>query len=89
MAPPNEPPSSPDAPLYVQIRVGGQLAPDWADWFGDVTITIQAGDGETLLQLALTDQAALFAVLRKVRDLGLPLLAVNRIDPPGPTDVSS
>jgi hypothetical protein len=67
---------------HYQIRVGGQLDPQWADWFGDMTIVYEAYD-ETVLTGPLTDQAALFGILTRVRDLGLTLLAVNRTDSRG------
>ena len=63
--------------LY-QIRVKGELAPGWADWFEGMVITPLAG-GDTLLTGEVVDQAALHGLLKKVRDLGLPLLAVNQL----------
>lgn len=64
------------APMIYQIRIKGQLGQWWADWFGDVTIAL-AGDDDTLLTCSVIDQAALYGLLTKVRDLGMPLLAVN------------
>ena len=64
-----------------QIRVKGCLGPQWASWFEGMDIAPDAG-GDTLLTGALPDQAALYGVLKKVRDLGLPLLALNRLEPP-------
>lgn len=58
-----------------QIRIRGRLGPEWEDWFEGLTVTNEA-QGDTLLTGPLTDQAALYGVLRKVRDLGMPLLAV-------------
>ena len=72
---------------HYQIRVGGQLDPQWADWFGDMTIVYEAPD-ETVLTGLVTDQAALFGILTRVRDLGLTLLAVNRIDSRGSDHVN-
>ena len=69
-----------DEPRTYEIRLKGHLDDKWADWFEGLTIT-RADNGETLLRGSVTDQAALHGVLRKVRDLGLPLLAVNRVDP--------
>ena len=63
-----------------EIRLKGHLDDKWADWFDGLTIT-RADNGETLLRGAVVDQAALHGVLRKVRDLGLPLVSVNQIDP--------
>ena len=67
-------------PGLYEIRLKGHLDAKWADWFDGLTIT-RADNGETLLSGPLVDQAALHGVLRKVRDLGLPLVSVNRIDP--------
>ena len=63
-----------------EIRLKGHLHDRWADWFEGLTIT-RADNGETLLRGPVVDQAALHGVLRKVRDLGLPLLSVNQVDP--------
>ena len=65
--------------LY-QIKIGGQLGEQWQDWFAQMTLT-PLESGETLLTGHLVDQAALHGLLRKIRDLGLPLLAVNRLRP--------
>jgi hypothetical protein len=60
-----------------EIRLKGHLEPRWADWFDGLTLT-QEGDGTTVLSGSVADQAALYGLLGKVRDLGLPLIAVNR-----------
>ncbi|MBV9670592.1 MAG: hypothetical protein JOZ43_06520 [Acidobacteriales bacterium] len=65
----------PGEPLVYQIRIKGHLGREWADWFGGLTVTLEA-NGETLLTGPVVDQAALYGVLRKVRDLGMPLLSV-------------
>ena len=65
--------------MIYQIRVRGQLDPEWTDWFEGLTIT--QDHGETLLTGPLVDDAALHGILKKARDLGMPLLAVNRIGP--------
>ncbi len=62
-----------------EIRVRGHLDHSWSEWFADLTITALPG-GETLLAGPLPDQAALHGVLARVRDLGLPLLAVTWTD---------
>src|SRR5205823_12236932 len=67
--------SDPDQPMVYQIRIKGHLGREWEDWFGGLTITLE-DNGETLLTCAVVDQAALHGVLRKVRDLGMPLLSV-------------
>ena len=76
---PNELQSTPDLsePLIYQIRLKGQLGREWAEWFGGLTITL-ADNGETLLTGPVIDQAALYGVLKRIRDLGLPLISVNR-----------
>ena len=61
---------------HYQIRIKGHLDEQWADWFGGLTITLEE-DGDTLLTGPLVDQAALFGLLRKVSELGMPLLSVN------------
>ena len=63
--------------MIYQIRIKGHLGPQWTDWFGGLTITLEEG-GETLLTCPVADQAALYGLLRKVRDLGLPLISVTR-----------
>ena len=70
----------PDETTVYQIRIEGQLGSQWTDWFGSVTITLE-DNGDTLLNCRVVDQAALFGVLRMVRDLGMPLISVNRVDP--------
>ena len=66
-------------PTYY-IKVKGHLDRHWAAWFDGLTVTNQE-NGEALLHGLLTDQAALHGVLIKVRDLGLPLLAVSLVAP--------
>jgi hypothetical protein len=68
-------PGIPGGPVY-QIRLRGQLGPGWAEWFGGLTVTLD-DHGDTLLTGPVADQAALYGVLKRVRDVGLPLLAVN------------
>lgn len=72
-----DPKTDPDQPLIYQIRLQGHLGRRWTHWFGDVTITHE-DNGETLLTGQMADQAALHGLLRKVRDLGLPLISVTR-----------
>ena len=66
--------------MIYQIRIKGHLSHQWADWFEGLTITLE-DNGVTLLRGLVVDQAALYGLLRKVRDLGMPLLAVNRVYP--------
>ena len=70
----------PNQPMIYQIRIKGQLDRKWIDWFGDVTITLEE-NGDTLLTCQAVDQAALHGLLKKVRDLGMPLLSVNHVEP--------
>ena len=65
------------APAVYRITVAGQLPPRWAAWFGDLTVTA-GDDGTTSLTGPLADQAALHGLLARIRDLGLPLVAVER-----------
>jgi hypothetical protein len=65
---------------FYQITVKGHLDNRWANWFEGLTITA-LDDGETLLTGPVVDQAALHGLLRKVRDLGMPLLSVTRVRP--------
>ena len=66
-----------DQPAAYEIRVQGRLGDDWAVWFGTMTITVK-GDATTLAGI-VADQAALHGILIKIRDLGLPLLSVRRV----------
>jgi hypothetical protein len=70
----------PGQPLVYQIRVKGHLGRHWTDWFGGLTITA-LDNGETLLTGSVVDQAALHGVLKKVRDLGMPLVSVSPVTP--------
>ena len=65
-------------PSSYQIRLKGHLGPQWAAYFEGFTLT-NDGNGEALLTGVITDQAALHGVFAKIRDLGLPLLSVNRL----------
>ena len=67
-----------DQPVVFEIRVKGHLGRQWMEWFGGATITPE-DNGDTLVS-GPVDQAALHGLLRKVRDLGLPLVSVNRIE---------
>ena len=67
-------------PTVYEIRIKGQLGPQWTDWFEGVTITLD-DNGDTLLTGQVVDQAALHGLLRKVRDLGMPLVSVNHVRP--------
>ena len=71
-------------PMVYQIRIKGHLGQQWTDWFDGLTITLEE-DGITLLNGSVIDQAALHGILKKIRDLGMPLLSVNIVGP-GPQD---
>ncbi len=64
--------------MIYQIRIKGHLGRQWSDWFGGLSITLEE-NGETLLTGPVVDQAALYGLLRQVRDVGMPLLAVTRV----------
>jgi len=65
--------------MIYQIRIEGHLDKQWTNWFGGLTITLEE-NGDTLLTGPVLDQAALFGLLRQVRDLGMQLISVNRVD---------
>lgn len=63
-------------PEYYEIKVKGQLDPSWAEWFADLKLTYLEGD-VTLLSGLLPDQAAIYGLLERMRDLNLTLLSVT------------
>jgi len=66
--------------IIYKIRIMGHLGSQWMDWFGGLTISLEE-NGDTVLTGPVVDQAALHGLLKKVRDLGLPLLSVLVVDP--------
>ena len=68
--------TGPDQPTTYQVRIKGHLGPEWTDWFGGLAITLE-NNGDTLLTGLVVDQAALHGLLRRVRDLGMPLVSVS------------
>jgi hypothetical protein len=82
----NEPEQKPTPNQLViyQIRLKGYLDSQWTDWFEDLTITLE-DDGDTLLTGPVVDQAALHGLLKKVRDLGMPLVSVSPVEPGPPS----
>ena len=66
--------------MVYHIRITGHLGREWSEWFEGLAITLEA-NGDTLLTGPVVDQAALHGVLKKVRDLGLPLVSVTRVGP--------
>jgi hypothetical protein len=65
-------------PLVYQIRIEGHLGQQWMDWFDGLSITLEEA-GDTLLTGPVIDQAALHGLLKKVRDLGMPLVSISRV----------
>ena len=66
--------------MIYQIRIKGHIGDQWTDWFEGLTITLEE-NGEALLTGPVADQAALHGLLKRVRDLGMPLLSVHRVEP--------
>jgi hypothetical protein len=75
-----DPKKEPSQPAVYQIRIKGHLGSQWTDWFEGLSITLEE-DGDTLLTGPVIDQAALHGLLKKVRDLGLPLVSVSPVEP--------
>jgi len=75
-----EPKPTPSQTVVYQIRLKGHLDSQWTDWFEGMTITLEE-NGNTLLTGKVVDQSALHGLLKKVRDLGMPLISVNRVKP--------
>jgi hypothetical protein len=71
-----------DAGRY-EIRLKGHLAPRWAAWFDGLSLSIE-DDGTTIISGLVADQAALHGLLHRVRDIGLPLVSVTRVEPGQP-----
>lgn len=71
-----KPETKTDSPIY-SIRVEGGLTAEWSNWFEGLTIT-RLGETETLISGPINDQSALFGLLKKIRDLGIPLISVNQ-----------
>jgi hypothetical protein len=67
-------------PMVYQIRIKGHLGHEWTDWFDGLTIQL-TDNGETLLTGPVVDQAALHSLLRKVRDVAMPLVSVMCVSP--------
>ena len=74
-------------PMAYQIRITGQLGSRWADWFEGLTITLDGGD--TVITGPVVDQAALHGLLKRVRDLGMPLVSVSPVEPDPPTTLGT
>jgi hypothetical protein len=76
------PNGNPDEGRY-EIRLAGHLAAHWSQWFDGLTVS-HDGDGTTVISGPVADQAALHGLLHRVRDLGLPLVSVTRLEPGQP-----
>jgi hypothetical protein len=87
MAQKRNPPTGPGQTKVYQIRIQGHLGRQWTDWFEGMTITLEE-NGDTLLSGPVVDQAALYGLLKKVRDSGLPLISVYPLEH-GRTDHSN
>jgi len=74
------PQNSAAGPAVYEIRMQGHLDEQWTEWFGGMSVTREA-DGQTLLAGPVVDQAALHGLLRRIRDLGMPLISVIRVVP--------
>ena len=70
--------ADPGQPMAYQIRIEGHLDQQWTEWFEGLVITLE-DNGDTLLTGPVVDQAALHGLLKKVRDLGMPLLSVDPV----------
>jgi hypothetical protein len=70
----------PGQPMAYQIRIKGHLGHQWTDWFGGLAISLE-NNGDTLLTGPVVDQAALHGLLRKIRDVGMPLVSVSPVEP--------
>ena len=74
-----------DSPSIYRIVVKGRLDPSWAEWFDGLTLTTHEADGTVFTNLTgeVPDQGALHGLLARVRDLGLPLIEVHRVETGG------
>ena len=72
--------TDPGQPVIYEIRIKGHLDHGWTDWFEGLVITLE-NNGDTLITGPVVDQAALHGLLKKVRDLGMPLLSIGRVKP--------
>ncbi len=73
------PKTDPIQPMVYQIRIKGHLSQQWTEWFEGLSITLE-DNGNTLLIGPIVDQAALHGLIKKVRDIGMPLLSVMRVN---------
>ena len=83
-----DPKIAPGQPIVYQIRIKGHLDSQWTDWFGGLSITLE-DNGETLLTGPVRDQAALYGLLKKVRNVGMTLISVSPVEPGPPTTLGT
>ena len=85
---PDEQKSNPEAnqQMVYQFKLKGHLSQQWLNWFEGLIVTLEE-DGNTLLSGTVVDQSALHGILKKIRDLGMPLLSMNSVET-GAQDVS-
>jgi len=76
----NEAAGRPNDRTWYEIRLQGRLDRRWSGWFDDMSLTTDT-DGTTVLCGPVMDQAALHGLLARLRDLGLPLIAVTQVEP--------
>jgi hypothetical protein len=85
----NDSPDTNSEPTAYQIRIKGHLGAQWSDWFEGLTITLEE-HGDTLLSGPVADQAALHGLIKKVRDLGMPLISIMGVEAdPAPASASN
>jgi hypothetical protein len=72
--------TDPTQTMVYQIRIKGHFGHQWTDWFGNLSIFLE-GNGDTLITGPVPDQAALHGLLKKIRDLGAPLISIIRSEP--------
>jgi hypothetical protein len=82
------PRTDPGQPVVYQIKIKGHLGRERTDWFEGLTITLEE-NGNTLLTGPVVDQAALHGLLKRVRDLGMPLVSVSPVEPGPPTTLGT
>ena len=63
-----------------EIKIVGHLGPEWSEWFDGFSVVEESG-GITLLTGRVADQSALYGILKRIRDLGLPLVSINEVSP--------
>jgi hypothetical protein len=80
MADKRSPNVDPGQPAVYQVRIQGHLGHTWTEWFAGFSITLEAG-GVTCLTGPVADQAELYGLLRRIRDLGVTLISVTRVGP--------